>query len=238
MYNLEQLNSKELAELQRIATELGVKDAARLEKSDLMFRIIDEQADAVAQSSTEKEDKPTRKRTRVSVKNVDRVYSATQTKTKKIDKKMQVTMDDTLFGSLTKEEKEMLTPVADTESANTEEPTAEVKTETPKKRGRKKKEEAETAIPATEAPQKRSRKKKGDAEGAQPSEAEAADTPTVEEKAEEPVLAAEFAVPEATYSPETEHPQEIISKGSALNPSTEECGSVSSEDSLQCHRRS
>ncbi len=231
MYNLEQLNSKELAELQSIATELGVKDAARLEKSELMFRIIDEQADAVAQSSADKEEKPTRKRTRVSVKNVDRVYSATQTKTKKIDKKMQVTMDDTLFGSLTKEEKEMLTPVADAEAANAEEPAAETKAEAPKKRSRKKKDEAEPAA-ATETPQKRGRKKKAEAEAeeTQPVEMETTENPTTSEHVAEASLTEDFSVPEAAYTPETEHPQEVISKGSALNPSTEEGDFIIVED--------
>jgi transcription termination factor Rho len=74
MYNLEQLATKELSELQAIATELGVENADKLEKNDLMFRIIDEQADAAATGANT--EKATRKRTRVSVKNVDRVYSA------------------------------------------------------------------------------------------------------------------------------------------------------------------
>ena len=108
MYNLEQLATKELSELQAIATELGVENADKLEKNDLMFRIIDEQADAAATGANT--EKATRKRTRVSVKNVDRVYSASQNKTTKIDKKMQVALNDTLFGSLSQEEKNMLTP--------------------------------------------------------------------------------------------------------------------------------
>ena len=107
MYNLEQLTSKDLNELQMIATELGVTNTDSMDKQELMFRIIDEQANAVATEASAS-GKAGRKRARVSVKNVDRVYSASQTKTKKIDKKMQVTLDDTLFGSLTQEEKEML----------------------------------------------------------------------------------------------------------------------------------
>ena len=185
MYNLEQLATKELSELQAIATELGVENADKLEKNDLMFRIIDEQADAAATGANT--EKATRKRTRVSVKNVDRVYSASQNKTTKIDKKMQVALNDTLFGSLSQEEKNMLTPsdeqqteVPATESA----PQAE---EAPKKRGRKKKEETEAPqtevqaeieqptedqpiedVPqAEEAPKKRGRKKKEEAEAPQ-----------------------------------------------------------------------
>ena len=178
MYNLEQLATKELSELQMIATELGVENADKLEKNDLMFRIIDEQADAAATGANT--EKSTRKRTRVSVKNVDRVYSASQDKTTKIDKKMQVALNDTLFGSLSQEEKDMLTP-SDEQQAETQ-PTgsAPKAEEAPKKRGRKKKEETETSKAETEqqaetqpteetpkaeeTPKKRGRKKKEEAE--------------------------------------------------------------------------
>lgn len=178
MYNLEQLATKELSELQMIATELGVENADKLEKNDLMFRIIDEQADAAATGANT--EKSTRKRTRVSVKNVDRVYSASQDKTTKIDKKMQVALNDTLFGSLSQEEKDMLTP-SDEQQAETQ-PTgsASKAEEAPKKRGRKKKEETETskaeteqqaetqpteeAPKAEETPKKRGRKKKEETE--------------------------------------------------------------------------
>jgi len=244
MYNLEQLNSKELAELQAIATELGVSNADRLDKSSLMFRILDEQAEAAAQSSAT--EKPTRKRARVSVKNVDRVYSATQNKTKKIDKKMQVTLDDTLFGSLSQEEKDMLTPVE--VPAAGEQQTVEAGTdaqpEAPKKRGRKKKTETTTTPeaepvaetqpePAAEgqeeaAPKKRGRKKKVEVESAPDSEAaeateaqeEAAPESPQQEPTEEaqPTGELDFDVPEASYIPNAEHPQQVISKGSAEVP--------------------
>ena len=149
-----------------IATEVGVDNADNLGKEDLMFRIIDAQADAAASGAASSAEKAPKKRARVSVKNVDRVYSASQTKAKKIDKKMQVMLDDTLFGSLSQEEKDMLTPMPAAET-----PVAEPKAEeaAPKKRGRKKKEEtAETTVnteaaePKAEeaAPKKRGRKKK------------------------------------------------------------------------------
>ena len=221
MYKLEQLNSKELAELQTIASELGIANADKLDKSTLMFRIIDEQAEAAATGA----EKPTRKRTRVSVKTVDRVYSATQDKTKKIDKKMQVTLDDTLFGSLSQEEKDMLTPI--------ETPAAPAETPEPKKRGRKKKAEAEaepqdTATPQaaeTPEPKKRGRKKKAEAEAEpqDPATSQAKDpasTPPQDPTTPEPSV-----VPEATYVPEADdpeaaahHSQTIISRGSTEIP--------------------
>ncbi len=162
MYNLQQLASKEPGELQMIATELGVSNADKLGKEDLMFRIIDAQADAAAVGAAANSDKAPKKRARVSVKTVDRVYSASQTKTKKIDKKMQVMLDDTLFGSLSQEEKDMLTPIPVAEETQAPAPEAKTEEAAPKKRGRKKKEEtAEKAEenntvneqPAAEAPE-------------------------------------------------------------------------------------
>ena len=168
MYNLQQLASKELSELQMIATEVGVDNADNLGKEDLMFRIIDAQADAAASGAASSAEKAPKKRARVSVKNVDRVYSASQTKAKKIDKKMQVMLDDTLFGSLSQEEKDMLTPMP---AAETPAPEAKTEEAAPKKRGRKKKEEVkeevagevkeEVKVEAEKAaPKKRGRKKK------------------------------------------------------------------------------
>lgn len=161
MYNLEQLTSKDQNELQMIAAELGVTNTDRMDKQELMFRIIDEQANAAATEATSGKEKTGKKRTRVSVKNVDRVYSASQTKTKKIDKKMQVTLDDTLFGSLTQEEKDMLAepqtiPVAATtapkeQTAGTEAPQQPQEENKPAKRGRKKKAEQEVTEESTEA---------------------------------------------------------------------------------------
>ncbi len=205
MYNLEQLATKELSELQAIATELGVENADKLEKNDLMFRIIDEQADAAATGANT--EKATRKRTRVSVKNVDRVYSASQNKTTKIDKKMQVALNDTLFGSLSQEEKNMLTPSDEQQTNVPATESAPQTEEAPKKRGRKKKEEAEVpqtevqaeteqpteaqpieeAPQAEEAPKKRGRKKKEEVEVPQ-IEAQAETEQQTEQVIEEPEL--------------------------------------------------
>lgn len=97
----------ELPEIKNIAAENGIEinsdDALKL-----ALAIIDAQADSVA-SNTSSGEKPGRsKRTRVSTKNVDRVYTANQSKAKKIDKKMQVTKDESLFAELSDEERGML----------------------------------------------------------------------------------------------------------------------------------
>ena len=70
MYNIIQLNDKDLSELQNIAKELGIKNAESMQKVDLVYSILDEQAVANAtkraSKDKEKEAQP-RKRTRVSV---------------------------------------------------------------------------------------------------------------------------------------------------------------------------
>ena len=44
MYNIIQLNDKDLSELQVIAKELGIKKTDSLKKEDLVYKILDEQA--------------------------------------------------------------------------------------------------------------------------------------------------------------------------------------------------
>ena len=44
MYNIIQLNDKNLSELQVIAKELGIKKQTHTKKEDLVYKILDEQA--------------------------------------------------------------------------------------------------------------------------------------------------------------------------------------------------
>ena len=69
MYNIIQLNDKDLSELQSIAKELGIKNADSLKKQDLVYDILDEQAKlhASKKSSATTEGQP-RKRSRISVR--------------------------------------------------------------------------------------------------------------------------------------------------------------------------
>ena len=115
MYNLEELNRKERTELLDIAAEMGIKNAEKMEDLDLRLNIIDEQASNFASNAASTE-KATRKRSRVSVKNVDRVYTANQDKAKKVDKNMKVTKDESLFADLSDEEKAMLKPEVETDT--------------------------------------------------------------------------------------------------------------------------
>ena len=73
MYNIIQLNDKELSELQSIAKELGIKNAESMMKDELVYGILDEQAIAGASKraakNAAKEAQP-RKRSRISITNV------------------------------------------------------------------------------------------------------------------------------------------------------------------------
>ena len=96
MYNIIQLNDKDLSELQEIAKELGLKKVSSLKKEELVYRILDEQAIvgatkkvATAKSKEEKQDgQQPRKRSRISVKKEgDKVYTATKDKAQKLEAK-------------------------------------------------------------------------------------------------------------------------------------------------------
>ena len=198
MYNLEELNRKEKEELLSIAKDLGIKNAEKMDDLTLRLSIIDEQATNFASTAAATE-KSGRKRSRVSIKSVDRVYTANQDKAKKIDKTMKVTKDESMFAAFSDDEKAMLA-TAPVEEA----PVTEAAPE-PKKRGRKPKvkeeaeevkaEEANVSETAAEeeapAPKKRGRKPKAKEE-----EAVAVQKETTDETMEVP------AVPEAVVPEE------------------------------------
>ena len=205
MYNLEELNRKEKEELLNIANELGIKNAEKMDDVTLRLTIIDEQATTFASNAAATE-KSGRKRSRVSIKSVDRVYTANQDKAKKIDKTMKVTKDESMFAALSDDEKAMLTTAPMAEA-----PVAEVAAE-PKKRGRKTKAKEETEVVKVEeanvpeaaaeeapAPKKRGRK---------PKAKEEAEEVKVEEVKEAVV---EAIVPEEAYTPSESRPKTIFS---------------------------
>ena len=204
MYNLEELNRKEKEELLNIANELGIKNAEKMDDLTLRLTIIDEQASNFASNAASTE-KSGRKRSRVSIKSVDRVYTANQDKAKKVDKTMKITKDESMFADLSDDEKAMLAT-----SPAEETPVAEVVAE-PKKRGRKPKvkEEAEEVkveeanVPEEEevpAPKKRGRKPKV--------KEEAEEVAIVEEVKE---VVPEAFVPEEIFTPSKSHPKTIFS---------------------------
>ena len=96
MYNIIQLNDKNLSELQAIAQELGIKKADSFKKEELVYKILDEQAIASATKkvAAEKEKEERRddkkKRSRINVvkkEGPDKVYTANKDKAEKIEPK-------------------------------------------------------------------------------------------------------------------------------------------------------
>ena len=144
MYNIIQLNDKDLSELQQILKELGLTKTESLRKEDLVYRILDEQAivgatkkAASAKSGEEKKEGQPRKRSRISVKKEgDKVYTATKDKAQKLEANTPALPAP---APLFKDELPQTVPAAPAESpAENQAPAAEATEEKPKsKRGRK-----------------------------------------------------------------------------------------------------
>ena len=137
-YNKEQLTGKTLDELREIADEYKINSNG-LGERDLVYEILEEQAKAAAEKTTT-QSTASRKRTRI--QKVDRVYTANQEKAKKVDKTVMRSVDSSLFGSLSDEEKALMSQAQESEKAaaaqeSNEEKAEEAVTEAPKKRGRK-----------------------------------------------------------------------------------------------------
>ena len=157
MYNIIQLNNKEVGELQEIANEMGIKGAKSLERQDLIYRILDEQAIVGAQKKVAAEEGKSerRQRARINKKEVaNKVYSADKNKAEKINDTPKIVATPL---EEKKEEKENLQPAVPQEEPQL--PTADAATqqeaneELPaqsKKRGRKPKAQKPTEATAKE----------------------------------------------------------------------------------------
>ncbi len=94
MYHIEHLRSKELQELQSIANDLGIKGVKSLERDEVIYRILDNQALQKSQTGTsavKKEEsrmnRRNHKRARISSdQSASKVYTATGDKAVKLDK--------------------------------------------------------------------------------------------------------------------------------------------------------
>ena len=201
MYNIIQLREKELNELQEIAKELGITPKGSIEKDELVYKILDEQAIAgAAQKATEKTPK---KRSRVTVKQgAGRVYTASKDKAEKIEEPQKV-----VTPAPTEPIQEEA--VAETVVTETPEPTENAEVQeapAPKKRGRKPGSKNKPKVSAEE----------------EQKEVEATPTETVPETTDTltETPADEEAVPEAKEEnepvaiteEETDKPEEAISK--------------------------
>lgn len=157
MYNIIQLSNKDLGELQEIANEMGIKGIKSLERQDLIYRILDEQAIAGAQKkvAAEGDKSERRQRTRINKKEVaNKVYSADQNNATKVDDTPKIV---TTPINNTPEKKEEVsatdnTPTISEPSATTSEKVAnEQSNNASKKRGRKPKAKKEGATDAAES---------------------------------------------------------------------------------------
>ena len=154
MYNIIQLNDKDLPELQEIAKELGLSQTSDLTKEALVYRILDEQAIAEAakkSASGKQNDNPGRKRSRISVKKEgDKVYTATKDKAQKLEANQQPAPSDApTMTEVDKPAEETAQPAAEADVA--EKPKA--------KRGRKPGSKNKTRQEKTSVPQESAEEK-------------------------------------------------------------------------------
>ena len=193
MYNIIQLNDKELSELQQIAKELGIKRAESMKKDELVYGILDEQAIAGASKKAAKEPQQRNKRSRISVKKEgDKVYTATQDKAQKLEANTpEIPAKVSPFSEEAKPENESVAeaPAAQPKKAEEVKPN-------PKKRGRKTKGD-KTAQPVAQE----------NAEAAKP---EVAAEPVAETVVANPVE--DFIAIEDLPSEKVELPSELLGK--------------------------
>ena len=157
MYKKEELESMEIPQLMGIAADLGVKVSPKDEMQDVIYAILDKAAEDSAANASEA---PKRKRTRITKKDTNRVYTVNGNEGENFDVKSGRAKKATdaktpLFNDLPEEETVATAPAAaEMPVPNAaEEPVAPA----PKKRGRKSKAEKEAeaaALAAQEAAQK------------------------------------------------------------------------------------
>ena len=219
MYNIIQLNDKNLSELQAIAQELGIKKTDSLKKEELVYKILDEQAIAgatkkVAADKLKEERKGDKqKRSRVTVKKeaADKVFTANKN------------------GELTKGKTEEAPAVqasvqaaeAAKESAVAATPAAE--TEVPKRKPGRPRKVKQEAAPVAEAPKTVLAETK--AETTEPKKAEpkkivAAPQPTPDESPVLPEAEDDFIPIEDLPTEKIELPSELIGKFEATKAET------------------
>lgn len=230
MYTKNQLNEKEMPELQKIAEELGIADGGSQDKNELIFKILDEQAMAYATSKGA--EKPVHKRSRISLKNVDRVYTANQMEAQKIDKPMKVVREDPIFSDSEDIDKMMMSLDApslfkssfeDNETEKEEAPKEEE--QAPKKRGRKPGTKNKKTL-EREAAEEKARMENAEKEEAENTENIGVNTDNLPEgttEAQEPENKEENTEEQTSMVPEevfanqiNEHPKELLTNKAPL----------------------
>ena len=205
MYNIIQLNDKDLSELQSIAKELGIKNADSLKKDQLVYDILDEQAVRnAAKKAAPTSEAQSRKRSRISVKKEgDKVYTATKDKAMKLEANTpEIPAKVNPFGDMPVAPKQETKPEPEIEKK--EEPVVNEVKPQPKKRGRK-----SNAQKAAEAASKVAGENNN-----QPAEVVEVQENKMDEKAESlPIISTDdFIAIEDLPSEKIELPSELIGK--------------------------
>ena len=201
MYNIDELSSKNISELEDIAKELGITIDKKSSQQDIVYTILDEQA-KIGAAKTPLTTK--RKRVRISKKDTDRVYSVNGKEGENFDLKKSKSATPEVAPLFSTENVEMA-PVPEQEEAPTVE---EPKTEKPKTE-KSKKAAAEEIL--AQFPKHRGRKSKAElaaiaaAEAAQKEQEAAEKAESVEETVNEPESVVEQEdiitdVPEAEFA--------------------------------------
>jgi transcription termination factor Rho len=201
MYNIDELSSKNISELEDIAKELGISIDKKSSQQDIVYTILDEQA-KIGAAKTPLTTK--RKRVRISKKDTDRVYSVNGKDGENFDLKKSKSATPEVAPLFSTENVE-IAPVPEQEEAPTVE---EPKTEKPKAE-KSKKAAAEEIL--AQFPKHRGRKSKAElaaiaaAEAAQKEQEAAEKAESVEETVNEPESVVEQKdiitdVPEAEFA--------------------------------------
>ena len=219
MYNIIQLNDKNLSELQAIAQELGIKKTDSLKKEELVYKILDEQAIAgatkkVAADKLKEERKGDKqKRSRVTVKKeaADKVFTANKN------------------GELTKGKTEEAPAVqASVQAAEAaKEPAASstpaTETEAPKRKPGRPRKVKQEAAPVAETPKTvpaETKVETTEPKKAEPKKVVAAPQPTPDESPVLPEAEDDFIPIEDLPTEKIELPSELIGKFEATKAET------------------
>ena len=219
MYNIIQLNDKNLSELQDIAQEMGIKKTDSLKKEELVYKILDEQAIAgatkkVAADKLKEERKGDKqKRSRVTVKKeaADKVFTANKN------------------GELTKGKTEDAPAVQATEQAAeaAKEPavaaTPAAETEVPKRKPGRPRKVKQEAAPVAETPKTvpaETKVETTEPKKAEPKKVVAAPQPTPDESPVLPEAEDDFIPIEDLPTEKIELPSELNGKFEATKAET------------------
>ncbi|MBR3915832.1 MAG: transcription termination factor Rho [Bacteroidaceae bacterium] len=229
MYHIEQLRSKEIADLQSIAQELGIKGIKSLDRDSLIYRILDGQAMQNSKSGApaviKEENRMNRRehrRNRIHADAPSKVYTATGDKAVKVEKNEPKEQKSDIV--------QEIVAVAETVAPAVVEAPQEEAVKQPKKRGRKPKSEvqpkevvveqpveetaaAETAkVEEVPMPKKRGRKPKNKQDGGEQSVAISEVQPVVQVTVEAEPEGEAFVAIEDLPTDSKELPSELVDK--------------------------